>query len=192
MISCSFPLVCLMTAIVLIDRSLSVVICFGAALMHELGHLIALRLCGSVPDRITLTLFDVAISDKDKAMRKRKQELFVTLAGVGVNFLAAAVGFGVFCWNHQESVMMFVSAHLTLGVFNSIPVSTLDGGQALLILLQHRMSPYRANRILDVLSLVILFPLAAAGFWVLLRSKYNFTLLAVSLYLIAVVLLKKQ
>ena len=88
--------------------------------------------------------------------------------------------------------MMFVSAHLTLGVFNSIPVSTLDGGQALLILLQHRMSPYRANRILDVLSLVILFPLAAAGFWVLLRSKYNFTLLAVSLYLIAVVLLKKQ
>lgn len=37
-----------------------------------------------------------------------------------------------------------------------------------------------------------ILPLAAAGFYVLLHSGYNFTLLAVSVYLVLLLLLKKK
>lgn len=191
-ISVSFPLVGIMTAIIIADRSFSVVICFCAALMHESGHIIALRLCGYVPEKISLTLFDIAITDSGKALRSFRSEVFVTLAGVAVNFLSSAAGFLVYSIERNEYLMMFISVHLVLGLFNSLPVSGLDGGQVLALVLSRRMTPRTADRIMKIISAAVLVPAAAAGFLVLIRTRYNFTLLTASLYLLAAALLGKS
>ena len=39
----SFPLVALMTAVVVFDTTMSVLICFISAFMHELGHIASIR-----------------------------------------------------------------------------------------------------------------------------------------------------
>ena len=88
----SYPLVCAMTVVVLIDRSMTVVICFAAALMHELGHILMLRHYHAMPQKICLSLFDIAIVDKKRVLRPDRQELAVILAGITINFLSAAVG----------------------------------------------------------------------------------------------------
>ena len=65
-----------------------------------------------------------------------------------------------------------------LGALQSLPIGPLDGGQALAALLCSKLGPRRAERVSTALSVLTLFPLAALGFWALLRSQYNFTLLA--------------
>lgn len=191
-IGLSFPLVAIMTAVIIFDTTMSVIICFIAIIMHETGHLAALAFYGSLPKRINLTLFDIAIIDSGKYTRNTKQELVVVLAGVTVNFILAVIFYILFrCTNLIFFRNMAVS-NATLGVFNILPVDSLDGGQALFIILTKHFSIYRSMMILDIISFIVLIPVACIGFIVLLRSKYNFTLLLTALYLIAVILLKHR
>lgn len=177
-----------MTAAVLLDRSCSILLCFAAAVLHELGHIIMLVRFRSPPRTIRLTLFDIAIADRNKSLRDSKRELAVILAGPAVNLVFAGLSFALCRLSGTELLSLFGTAHLALGVFNSLPVCTLDGGQALLILLSMHFPPQKADRILTAVSLAFLFPTAVLGFLLLLKTRYNFTLLLASLWLIFVVL----
>lgn len=190
--SMSLPLVCIMTAVVLLDTTLSVTVCFIAAIMHELGHLSAIRHFGSKPEEIRLTLFDIAIRENGSGLRRDKAQLVIVLAGVFVNFLFAAVSYVIYRLSGADIFMLFTQAHLTLGVFNSLPVDSLDGGQALCIILSRRLCEKSVRRVMDIVSLIILLPTACAGFYLLLCSVYNFTLLLTSLYLAALLLFRKR
>lgn len=188
----SYPLVCIMSAIMIYDRTMTVPVCFLCALMHEAGHLIAMRAFGAVPERISLSLFDIAITDRKKAMRKRSHDLIITLAGVSVNFVFAAAGYVLYSKTALPFWETFTAAHLTLGVFNSMPVDSLDGGQALYLILSSRLSPAACEMAVTVISLIVLVPLACLGFLVVLRTRYNYTLLLAALYLTAVILFRRK
>ena len=184
----SFPLVCLMTAAVMLDSSLSVLLCFLAALLHELGHLAALRRFGTLPREIRLTLFDIAITDTHRHIRSSRAQLVIALAGVVVNFACAGLCLPLASVTGNELLRLFGNAHLTLGLFNSLPVSTLDGAQALSVLLSRFVSPRTLNRLMKGISLVILLPAACCGFLLLFSCPYHFSLLLTSLYLLFVLL----
>ena len=77
-----------------------------------------------------------------------------------------------------------------LGVFNLLPVLSLDGGHLLTILLQRHFSPVVCRNVLRILTFVFLLPLFTAGLYLLLNSGYNYSLLAISLYLTAILFLK--
>ena len=113
--------------------------------------------------------------------------MWVSLAGPLVNGLSCGIllllGGG---WTTP------VMVHATMAVMNLLPVEPLDGGQALFCLLAPHMEEPKATRAVLVVSVVTILPLAAAGFYVLLHSGYNFTLLAVSVYLVLLLLLKKK
>ena len=81
---------------------------------------------------------------------------------------------------------------MALGLLHSLPVEPMDGGMALRALLCARMNGEQAGKLSLVISLGVLFPMAVLGFLVLLRTRYNFTLLAMSLYLMLYLLLKRD
>lgn len=187
-IDISYPLAAVMAAILLIDRSMNVWLCFLAALMHEGGHLVMLYQCHTPPRHIRLSLFDIAIVDRQQYRHTVPQALRITLAGITVNFTAALLSWLVWRCTGWSWLPTFIAAHLTLGLFNGLPVSSLDGGQALFLLLSQRLPPLTAQRVLTVLSVVVLIPTACLGFYLLLVTRYNFTLLLASLYLTALLL----
>ncbi|MFR7484548.1 MAG: hypothetical protein ACLUVP_04510 [Acutalibacter sp.] len=78
-----------------------------------------------------------------------------------------------------------------LGV-HSLPIEPLDGGMALHSLLCARMKASTAARVSTALSAACLLPLAVLGFAILLRTRYNFTLLAMSLYLMLYLVFKRD
>ena len=86
--------------------------------------------------------------------------------------------------------MPFAAANLSVGLFNCLPVMSLDGGQLLYLLLCRRFSQEFSEKAVDVCTFVCIFPLAALGFLVLLRSENNFSLLFVSIYLVFSLLFK--
>lgn len=188
----SFPLTAAMTAVIIYDSSMSVVVCFVAVLMHEGGHLLALWKYASLPKKIKLTLFDIAIMDSRKPLRKLSHELIIILAGIISNIVFAAVSYILNRIFPCEFFERLFNANMTLAIFNSLPVDSLDGGQALFLLLCEKLSMYRAMMVLDIISFIILVPTACLGFLVLLQSKYNFTLLLTAVYLIALILIRRS
>ena len=175
-----YEAVAAMTAVLLLDRENRVIFCFLAALLHESGHVLVMFLYGVKIRGVKLRLFDVLI-EADEAPTLRA-DVLITLGGPAANFLCAAI----LC----PFSLKIGLPHAALGVFNLLPVMSLDGGHLLGVLLSKRLSPRVCDIILRVSTFIILLPLMTAGIYILFRSGYNYTLLLISLYLIAVLFIK--
>ena len=175
-----YEAVAALSAVLLLDGEGRMILCIAAALLHELGHLAMMLFFGVTVRGVTLRLFDVRI-DADSP-RGFRDDICITLGGVTVNFLLAAF--------FLSAGSFFGAANLALGCFNLLPVMSLDGGRLLYILLSRRFPPRVCDRALKISSFIILLPLMTVGICTLLRSGYNYSLLIISLYLLAVLLLK--
>ena len=187
----SFPLAAAVTAVLILDRSHTAAICLLCAAIHESGHLIALYRFGSFPERISLSLFDIAISDNRKPLRGQREELTVIMAGITANLTAMIVFIGVKLYFPTDFADDMIYSNLILALFNGLPVYSLDGGQALYIILCKWLKLKYAEIAADIISFAVLVPMLAAGFLLLIISGYNFSLLLASAYLIVRLILKR-
>ena len=160
--------------------------CIAASAMHEAGHFLALYALGARPAAISVGLFGVRIVQDPAARLSYMGSFLVSLAGPVVNLFTFAV------LAMTTGMTMPAAVHLSIGSFNLLPVGPLDGGQALYFALAGRWGEEQSEKIVQIVSILTLVPLAIAGFYLLIRSGYNFTLLAVSLYLGLLFLLKKR
>ncbi len=179
-IEVSFFTVALMSVVLILDTSNKVLFCFVCALIHESGHLFSMLMFSIKPKSIKLRAFDIVIdADVDKSFIV---DLIVTLSGPLFNFLSAFVFYFI-----NETMCI---ASVLLGVFNLLPLESFDGGHALSLLLCRKLSFRTVLLILKVLTFIFLVPMFLLGVLVLFYSKYNYSLLLISLYLLAVVFLK--
>lgn len=175
-----YEAVAAMTAVLLLDTENRVICCFIAAIIHELGHLLMMKLTGVRITGLRLRLFDVMIeADEPPSFTA---DILATSGGVMANllFFVLLLPFGT----------KLSLPHLVLGLFNLLPVMSLDGGRLLYLCMSRRFSARVCDRTIRILSFLFILPLMTAGIYLLLASSYNYTLLAVSLYLLALLFLK--
>ena len=146
--------------------------------LHELGHLLALWRAGAPPAFLELSALGCRMVPSREKTLSYRQSAAVSLAGPGANLVAA--GAALLAGGAHSP---FYQANLVLGVLHSLPVEPLDGGLAFRGLLASRWGQRVAGRVAGGVSLCLLLPLALLGFLLLLRTRYNFTLLALSVYL---------
>ena len=142
----------------------------AAAALHECGHLAVLFAVGEPPKAIRLNPFGVEIVRRGEP-RGYLREAAVDLAGPCVNLLVGG------------------TCMLLLGTGAK---KFAIAGQALHALLCLRLREETAARVGTAVSVLALLPLAIAGFLLLLRSRYNFSLLLVGCYLMLLLLLKRR
>lgn len=111
-----------------------------AAVCHELGHLAALRLAGAKVEFFRLTAFGADIRADTRYMPYGR-ELLCTLAGPGANLCLALL------FARVTGDYLLAGANLLLGGFNLLPVPSLDGGQALHILVSWASDPIAADAV---------------------------------------------
>ena len=111
-----------------------------SALCHELGHLAALRLAGTEVELLRLTAFGAEIR-ADTRYLPYGREILCTLAGPMVNLLLALV------LARAAGDYALAGANLLLGIFNLLPIPSLDGGRALYLFLSWRRDPIWADQI---------------------------------------------
>lgn len=175
-----FVAVLILTVALLLDKSHKVTLCLLSAFIHELGHIITM-LCFSIrPHAIRFRAFDVAI--EDNTSKSNFADFVITLAGPLFNLVFAVLFYFI---NRDFSFCNFA-----LCLFNMLPVDTFDGGHALFLILTKRLSISTTYLILKIFTLVILIPLFVLGIIVLCYSKYNYSLLIISLYLLAILFIK--
>lgn len=155
--------------------------------LHEGGHLLAMAAFGAAPRQITLSALGCRMVLPESASLTGRQGAVTSLAGPGINLLLF-----LFCLLIRRPGTPFALACLTLGLLHLLPVEPLDGGLALHSLLETRFSPLQANRLCRWISAVFLLPFWVLGFLILLRTRYNYTLLALAMYLMLYLLLGRD
>lgn len=141
--------------------------CLAAVVLHELGHLAVLKLLGIRVNQIRLKPCGIEI--RRAAAPSLGAELVVNLAGPLTNLLLAA-GSARLGW------LSFSAVNCALGLFELCPLPLLDGGQALMNLMQRHFPLSTAERICARVQWVCFALMTIAGL-VLLGHGANFTLI---------------
>lgn len=188
----SYPFVALVTLLLVTDDKGIVICCLLASFCHEMGHIIAMKFFGTKVDRIGLSVFDINIVDTGKAYREITAEIIITLAGIFVNFVLFLLCCMVYNSYNIYILKYFAIANLTLGIFNALPIESLDGGNAFEIILRRNFSDKTVYFATLTVSILFVIPLGFFSLFILLNSPYNFTLLFATLYLIGVIIFKRK
>lgn len=159
----------------------------GASVLHELAHVGSMVALGTPPAQVRCTALGCRIITSVSQRLSYFQTACVSLAGPAANILVAMFLFVAGLGSHP-----FAMANLVLGVLHILPIEPLDGGLALRAVLCRRFTPQTASRATCAISLLLLLPLATLGFLLLLYTRYNFTLLFLSVYLMLYFVLRED
>lgn len=159
-------------------------LCLVSVFFHELGHLIMMFAVGERPYGLELGAFNIKIIKKGRYTLSFRNNFLITAAGPAVNFIL----YLAFIFLNKK----FAYVNLFIGLFNLLPAASLDGGQMLFLLLTRRISEEMSVKLMDGITLIVSALLFFFGTIILLYSKYNFSLLFISLYLLLTVLLKRD
>lgn len=183
-ISITFPAIAFVTLILLTNFATNFLLCFIAIIIHESSHLMAMYICGSKPSAFEISAFDIKIIENRRLTLPFSKDVIVVLAGPIINI--------VLYFLFLQINIPFAYINLFLGFLNLLPCASLDGGQFLYLVLSKRFTEQLAEKIIDILTLITLFPVFVVGIFILLQSNYNFSLLFLGLYLLLSLFMKKN
>ncbi len=157
----------------------------AAALLHELGHMMAACALGTSIARLRLDVFGARLHLS--GMMSYRCEAVIAAAGPAANLFSAALIFPV--WRHAGSpedglLVLFQIVSVGLAVVNLLPVRTMDGGRILRCLLAPLAGDRFADGVLSVTTVLILGLLWFFSVYALLRVGEMLTLFAFSLALL--------
>lgn len=159
--------------------------------IHECGHIVSLYLMGIKPQKAEFRIFGINIKLGGGSAISYKQEIILALSGCAANFAVCLPAYILY----ENGIIRHVSGaffafSFLLGCFNLMPVVSLDGGVALEALLCLKFNCGTAALVINILSVVFLVPTAAAGFYLVIKTGYNISLIAVCAYIITAMIVK--
>jgi stage IV sporulation protein FB len=177
-----------------LGSTVSVIAAVFSTFIHELGHILFIFWNSKSKNNIkevNIKLFGIDIIQSNEIL-DCKTEILTNLSGPLANFL-----FSVLCLVlniHFESNVLeiFCYESLAIGLMNLLPIASFDGGEILFILLKRHCCLNVAEKIAFLVSVTLLFPLATLGFLLLLQSRFNFSLLFLSFYLILLIFSREE
>lgn len=162
------------------------------SILHEAGHLLAIVLCGEKPDTVRFGIFGMTIIRRNDITQDYKKEFITAVSGPMMNFFLLFVLVLLYAFYRKDIFLEMAAINLIIGLFNIMPVFSLDGGRALESLLLERLPSDKSEKIITAVSVVFLVPMNFFGFYILIKSGYNFTFLAISIYLSVMLFIKNS
>lgn len=186
----SVPFAAFVALLFLFDRTGTMSVTASAVVIHEAGHIAAMKLLCAMPERIELKPAVLHIIKSKKAL-SYKNEILILAAGPLAGLLAAAVSAALFFIAGRKEIFMWLFAsNAALTAFNLLPISELDGGKILEYFLLMRMPHENAERISALVSCIFVAGIIAAGAALLINGCGNPTVLTAGLYMLILMLLK--
>ena len=88
-------------------------------------------ICKSPPDKIKISLFEIKITNSSRQLNTTRQNIFIIFFGPLVNFICFILFYLLYLCN-SEFLLPIAMANLCTGLFNMLPVMSLDGGQLMI------------------------------------------------------------
>ncbi len=143
-----------------------------AAFIHECGHLLSAVFLKLTPSAVSATSaglkMHIPYLDADNG-----KHIIIAVFGALFNIITFAVTF-LFC-------PRFAAANLAICILSLLPADPFDGGRIVHLIIEKFLSQEKAELIMLILTLIVLIFVVTAGTYILIRSRYNFSLLVLSL-----------
>ncbi len=162
-----------------------------SAFVHEAGHVFMMYMLKIKINKMSFRAFGIDIVTQTTNTSKIKQ-LAILFAGAFFNIIAFVCFYILCCIYDIEKIKYLLLCNLSLAIFNLLPIPMLDGGQIAYIIFSAFLKDAKARKIMDIISYLILFVLFLFGFILVLKNKYNFSLLLASIYMLTAMLTKQD
>lgn len=180
-----FSFIFFITLLFFINKSFFVISALLASMIHEFGHLIMLKKTTKANKiDIDFSLFKLNIIDQNRSFTSFFDDLKVLLAGPILNFFTFILFFAISKVSKNDNLCFFALENLFLFIFNLLPIAPLDGGQILFIILLSKYNFLLVQKIISTISFILIYIMAFIGFFIFLYSKYNISILLLSVYII--------
>lgn len=173
------------------EMSIYFPIMLSAAVVHELGHIAAIKLLARQKFTFTLYPFGADISYNSTNVSYTK-ETVISLSGCGANLIFALIGTLLIKTVYSREMMFFVFSNFAYAAINIFPIKSLDGGKALENILLGFLDTGNALRIAEIVSSAAFTVMTFFALVVLSATGYNFSLLMMCLYLFITVYIKEN
>lgn len=190
----SAPSLMFWIAVAIFDRTMQASAALTAAILHELGHIAVIKLCGIRITSFTVLPYGLEMST-DRRPRSFFEDVTINSAGCAVNLLSFPIFYSLGAVIHGNTGIFLLNlsaASVALGILNALPISTLDGGSVAEALLSMRLSSNTVYRIMRAVSFAFLILLWLTATYVFMFSGYNYTLFAMAVWLFARLFLQKN
>ena len=146
----------------------------AAAIIHELGHLTAFLIKGYPPKEIHLEYSGIRLIPQ-RNLFSFKDESIILLSGSIVNI--------IFFFLFYKLIKIWAFMHLILGIFNLLPMKSLDGGQFVLMVMQNLFGVKKGIFVSNIIFVITEALLVTAGVFLFFKTG-NFTLILTVIHLL--------
>ncbi len=177
---------CFMLAL---DRTGLIMPTLLAVFIHEMGHLLAMWAMECQPKAIRLIPTSVQIIRGFSP--KKYGETAVTLCGPAANIVVFLSFFANYLIFDSHESLEFAILNLVIALFNLLPVQGLDGGALLTIFLSKYTDIYKAESIVNIITVILAFVVFLLGVYLWVSDTVNISVFIVAVYLAVCGLVKK-
>ena len=145
-----------------------------SALIHELGHIFAMKRLGHIPRRIDVLPMGALIVCPEGICYK--QDMLIALSGPLVSLLTGVFFLAVYFVFNNTYLLFCGLSNLVLCLFNMLPIKKLDGGKALYCyLLWRRKDEIKTQRFCLWVSVwvVIFFVIFTIAFYFKVNQNFG-------------------
>ena len=165
------------------DRTGLVIPTIFSVLLHEVGHLIFMWIFECEPKSIKLVPASISITRGMSA--KKYGDLLISLAGPMVNLIMFCSLYVNFLITKSAFSLDCALINLAFFTFNMLPVSGLDGGTVLKIILSKKFKdPLKAERIVRIITLAVGLLVGIIGITLIINGELNISVFIVAIYII--------
>lgn len=145
---------------------------FLSAFLHELAHLIA---CSILKEKIAyIRIAPYGMNLKTGMVKNEFHKIIISVAGPFASMIFMLV----------STDKIFFASNLALFLINLLPALPLDGGEFLKSVLNCRIGYINSHKIMTIFSKVIGIALSFSGIFLLVMTKFNFSLLIIGVFLL--------
>jgi len=173
-----------------INRKLEIlVISYFSIFFHELAHLLAALMIGLIPARIVFFPFGVNLKLKNNIIGSLSDEVILYMSGPLLNVIFAV--FSIF-FIRYEYIRLFYYNNIGLFLFNILPILPMDGGVLVKKILSAGVGSRRSEKILKIVSFVLISVLIILQIHLLYKNKFNFSILLITIFLTGNIFTNKE
>lgn len=173
-ISISYLFVSIITFMILIDKSGFVLPMLLSVFLHEAAHLITMFLLGCEPKSINF--IPCSIEVKRGVCCDYKKEILISVSGPILNIILFILFF--------KFRIEFSLINLCFGVFNLLPLSVLDGGEILNVVLFKVLKEKTAKILFKAINFFFGALGVFFGVFLYVKQNGNISLILFSIYII--------
>lgn len=170
----SYPFMLLSAALLAFDREGLMLLLWASIIVHEAGHLAAIRLSGCKTELLHIGLQGLRIDYSHSRQTSYLNDVIIAAAGPAANALLTIVLAATVKIIPSQMLYIWLGANTIIGAFNLLPAMPLDGGRIIYALVCRRLGETSGRTAVRALTGLMGVALCAGGLWVWMVTKTGF------------------